>query len=182
MSNEDFVNNPLSFDAIVPHFQSRTPAFISITGGMSSMFFSKYLSRTIGMTEGDSVGFFAKEDDIKHNGDQKYMWAMYITKNTINTCELKRSKNQDMFRVNESKISKMLQEVFQIHKGKKVRLMVDTSKPIKFKDPATGKDAEMYMIYDLPPMRKDLEDAELASYNIDYITKMAKIRALGWAA
>lgn len=167
----------LDLELVKPEAVPRSKtAFISTTGNKSGIYFSKYLSRAIGMVDGQNIAFYAKEGVE----ELKYVWGFYLTDNTLHTEPIRRNRASDMFRVNAKRVSGLIQSIFKIGNQKTVRLYVDIKSPIVYKH--NGEDVKVYMIYDIPPMRDDMEDEERNEYNLDYITKMSIVKNYGIGA
>ena len=161
----------LDLELVKPsNFQKSKTAFISVTGGIGEIRFSKFLSNKLGFTEGDHIAWYARESDP----DMKFLHGIFLTKTSIDTMEVKRSRQASAFKVNGVNIVSLLEKAFRIKKNKTIRIFVDVKNPMTYKN--KGEDVKVYMVYDIPPMRHDLEDDEREDYNKEYMSLIKKIK------
>jgi anaerobic selenocysteine-containing dehydrogenase len=166
-------DKPLVLQTVTPGYSQNNRPFISICGGKPTVFFNRPLAKELGIVEGMNVAFYSDNS----SEDKKYIWALFITKNTTISLEVRNGSRPNTLRVSSKKWVEQLSKTFRVTEGKTVRLYVNTKNPIEIND--RGEQVKIYIIFDIPPLRQDLSGEELVKYNEEYLEQQVKLKQYG---
>ncbi len=166
-------NKTLELEPVIPGYSQNNRPFISICGGKPTVFINRPLAKELGIVEGMNVAFYSDNS----SEDKKYIWALFVTKNTTISLEVRNGSRPNTLRVSSKKWVEQMSKTFRISKGKTVRLYVDVKNPVEINE--RGETVRIYVIFDIPPLRQDLNKEELEAYNEEYIQQQIKLKQYG---